>query len=424
MPGFELPTRKAMTLDDAWVNFDPQTPLPPNHPFYVARGENPLDELVWSLRQEVGRAPKYFFAGHRGCGKSTELARLAAHSGINMHYWPVQFSVRDKCDFNDLNYVEVLLALAAQMYVDFTEQGGRMAKDLLAELEGWKDRTVEKLTAKGAVFETGAGFDLGKFFLTALAKVQTEHTTRQIIRQEFRPRVSELIARINLIAAQIQATTRRNVLVIIEDLDKIPLEQARVLFSDAYQVLVQPAVTVVYTVPVALYFSPAYTPIREQGFFLPNVKLHAREDRQKRHRAGYRAMREFVLKRMDTPLIAPRALNAAIRLSGGIFREASYVMQTAIARAALRKADRVTPADVREAESRIRNSFRRILTADDRAVLREVWQTRELRDPERLAPLLHLLAAIEYRNDENWCDVHPALEPLLAEEGEEGQGNG
>lgn len=66
----------------------------------------------------------------------------------------------------------------------------------------------------------------------------------------------------------------------------------------------------------------------------------------------------------------------------------------------------------------------RILTADDRAVLREVWQTRELRDPERLAPLLHLLAAIEYRNDENWCDVHPALEPLLAEEDEEGQGNG
>ncbi len=419
MPGFKLPTRQATTLDDAWINFDPQTPLPPNHPFYVEREENPLDELIRSLRLQVGRAPKYFFAGHRGCGKSTELARLAAHSGINMQYWPVQFSIRDKCDFNDLNYVEVLLALAAQMYLDFTAQGGKMDPGILAELEGWKDRTVEKLTAKGAVFETGAGFDLGKFFLTALTKVQTEHTTRQIVREEFRPRVSELIARINLIAAQIQAATKRNVLVIVEDLDKIPLEQARVLFSDAYQVLIQPTITIVYTVPVALYFSPAYTPIREQGFFLPNVKLHPKENRRGRYKAGYELMREFVLKRMDDSLITPQALNAAIRLSGGIFREASYVMQTAIARAALRKADRVIPADVREAESRIRNSFRRILTADDRAVLHEVWQTCELRDPERLAPLLHLLAAIEYKNDENWCDVHPALGPLLAEEGDE-----
>lgn len=424
MPAIELSTRTAATLDDAWSNFDPQTPLPPGHPFYVERRENPLDELIWALRQQVGRAAKYFFAGHRGCGKSTELARLAAHAGVKAQYWPVMFSVRDKCDFNDLNYVEVLLALAAQMYSQFTGQGGKMDKDLLAELEGWKNRTVERLTAKGAVFETGAGLDLGKFFLTALAKVQTEHATRQIVRQEFRPRVSELIARINLIAAQIQAAVKRNVLVIVEDLDKIPLDQARSLFSDAYQVLIQPAVAVVYTVPVALYFSPAYTPLREQGFFLPNVKLHARVDRQARDEKGYAAMREFVLKRMAESLVEPQALDEAIRLSGGIFRELCYVMQTAIARAALNKADRVAAADVHEAESRIRNAFRRILTADDRDVLRQVWQSCELRDPERLASLLHLLAVIEYRNQENWCDVHPALAPLLAGEGGAGQENG
>jgi hypothetical protein len=418
MPGFKLPTRKATTLDDAWINFDPQTPLPNQHPFYVAPPENPLDELIWSLRKQVGRAPKCFFAGHRGCGKSTELLRLIAHAGINMDYWPVHFSVRDKCDPNDLDYVEVLLALAAQIYLDFTAGGGKLDSGILAELESWKNRTIEKLTAKGAVFETGVGFDLGKFFLTALTKVQTEHATRQIVREEFRPRVSELIARINLIAAQIQAATKRNVLVVIEDLDKIPLEQARTLFADNYQVLIQPALTIVYTVPIALYFSPAYTSIREQGFFLPNVnvKVHARIDRDKRNETGYEIMRRVAHNRMDESLIAPQALDEAVRLSGGIFRELTHVMQTAIARAALRQAERVTIEDVREAESRIRNSFRRILTADDRAVLREVWASRELRDPERLSPLLHLLAVIEYKNDENWCDVHPALEPLLREE--------
>ncbi len=76
MPAIELSTRTAATLDDAWSNFDPQTPLPPGHPFYVERRENPLDELIWALRQQVGRAAKYFFAGHRGCGKSTELLHI------------------------------------------------------------------------------------------------------------------------------------------------------------------------------------------------------------------------------------------------------------------------------------------------------------------------------------------------------------
>jgi len=171
---------------------------------------------------------------------------------------------------------------------------------------------------------------------------------------------------------------------------------------------------------VALHFSPTYTPLREQGSFLPNIKLHLMIDRQSRDQTGYDTMREFIFKRMDESLIAPQALDSAIRLSGGIFRELSHVMQTAIARAALRKADQVTIKGVRDAERRIRNSFRRILTADDRAVLGEVWRSCELRDPERLAPLFHLLAVIEYKNDENWCDVHPALAPLLA--AEEGEG--
>ncbi|HEY72032.1 MAG TPA: hypothetical protein G4N99_02020 [Thermoflexia bacterium] len=30
--------------------------------------------------------------------------------------------------------------------------------------------------------------------------------------------------------------------------------------------------------------------------------------------------------------------------------------------------------------------------------------------------LMQMLAALEYRNDENWCDVHPVLIPLLEEQ--------
>jgi len=58
MSGFELPTRTAMTLDDAWVNFDPQVPLPPHHPFYVERSDNPLYvPCLVVRRQDKGQFP-------------------------------------------------------------------------------------------------------------------------------------------------------------------------------------------------------------------------------------------------------------------------------------------------------------------------------------------------------------------------------
>ena len=42
--------------------------------------------------------------------------------------------------------------------------------------------------------------------------------------------------------------------------------------------------------------------------------------------------------------------------------------------------------------------------------------------PDRLAPLLQILAVLEYADSEPWWDVHPALIPLLGEI-ENGNGN-
>ena len=73
----------ATDLDRAWLNFDLDLPLEmepdgtPN-PFYVDRPGNPVAELEQALLAPFYRLPKYFFSGHRGCGKSTELRRLAA----------------------------------------------------------------------------------------------------------------------------------------------------------------------------------------------------------------------------------------------------------------------------------------------------------------------------------------------------------
>jgi len=74
----------AMDLGRAWLSFELDLPLevepdgPPN-PFYVDRPGNPVAELEQALLAPFYRLPKYFFSGHRGCGKSTELRRLAVN---------------------------------------------------------------------------------------------------------------------------------------------------------------------------------------------------------------------------------------------------------------------------------------------------------------------------------------------------------
>lgn len=406
---------RATTLEEAWSRFDPQSPLPVGSPFYVEREDNPLGRLCRGLLLVRGAPPKYFFAGHRGSGKSTELNRLVTDPGIQARYWPVKFSVREECDLNDLSHIDILLAIGAQVFRQYREGGGEMKSDLLAELEGWKGRTVELLKSKGATFESGAGLDVGKFLLSALLKLKTEHVTREIVRQEIGPRLSELIEIINLMCAEIQAQSRKEVLVIIEDLDKPPLAISRKLFEGAFTNLTQPRCAIVYTVPVAIYFDPAFSQIRETSYFLPNVKLHAHREPAVKHSIGIRTMRAFVLVRMVDTLISDAALGEAVKMSGGVFREIAHLVQRAIDNALARQGDRVEVADVDWATAQIRSGFRRLLGDEDYRLLLAVRNDNELRRPVKLAPLFHLLAVLEYTNGENWCDVHPALNAILDE---------
>ena len=185
--------------------------------------------------------------------------------------------------------------------------------------------------------------------------------------------------------------------------------------------MLQPNCAIVYTVSSPLFYSPEFEAIRDRAIFLPNVKLHAQG--QTRHqREGYKTMQEFVGKRLNLDLISPRGLSEAIRVSGGVFRELARVMRSAIRRA--RKDGKIDLDHVRNAEAEIRGEYRRLLTADQRVLLKKVYADNRLDDPDKIAPLLQILAVLEYANGEPWCDVHPALVPLLeiqVKEEEEGE---
>src|SRR5665648_125458 len=222
----------AKDIDLAWSNFDPFYPLPVDCPFHVEREGKPLNKLIRALLRHHRQAPKYFFSGHRGCGKSTELNRLAADADIMKNFFIVKYSVRDVCDVNNLNYIDVLFSIGAQLYIQYTEAGKKLRPELIAELEGWKNNIVEKVTEESSSVEASVDGGLKTFFLSVMAKIKSEDVTRKTIRETIEPNLSDLIDKINMIIADIQGKEKKNVLVLIDDLDKPSLEQAKSIFYD------------------------------------------------------------------------------------------------------------------------------------------------------------------------------------------------
>ena len=399
----------AENLDLAWSNFDPFFTLPADCPFHVERAGKPLNKLIRALLRQHRQPPKYFFSGHRGCGKSTELNRLAADDVIKKQFFIVKYSVKDVCDVNNLNYVDVLFSMGAQLYIQYIDAGKELEPELLKELESWGhsiELEQEKTKSAGVSMK---GW-ISAFFLSVQAKIKSEHTTRKIIREQIEPKLSELIDKINLIIADIEGKEKKNVLVIIDDLDKPSLEQAKEIFYNNYTAITQPACYIVYTVPISIFFGPE---IRESKFFLPNIKLHTKNDRNGIDKDGYELMRTFVYRRMKEELIEPKALDFAIKMSGGVFREGARIMQIAADSAIENERGRILKEDVERAEREIRSDFKRILESDDYNALNEISKSNDIRGIEKIGHLLHNLSVLEYENEENWYDIHPTLEELL-----------
>jgi hypothetical protein len=418
MKSFEY--KKATDLDRAWLNFELDLPLKPGangkaNPFYISRPGNPINELIDALLAPFYRPPKFFFSGHRGCGKSTELQHLLSNPEIQKKYWTINFSIREETDIIDLDFRDVLLAIGSRLFREYRRQGGELPEQLLKELNGWKGKVEKQISTilDGRISDIELGASIDAFFANAGLKMKLEPATRVELRQIVETDITGLIAIINHIAATIYSQERRIPLILIDDMDKPDLERARAIFHDRREIMMQPNCAIVYTVSSALFYSKEFDAIRDQALFLPNINLHTENDDSQHLQEGYRTLEKFVNLRMSSDLLDPAALDQAITYSGGVFRELARITRTAIGRARRRQSAQFELEDVEWAATEIRNEYRRILDKDDLKLLKKVNEQKKLEYSENLMPLLQLLAILEYRDQENWCDIHPVLRKML-----------
>lgn len=410
---------RATNLDDVWVNFDPYTPLSADSAFYVERPGKPLLDLRRALLRSIrlSRPPKYYLSGHRGAGKSTEMNRLAMDEEICDHFVVIHYSIRDVADVNDLDQIDVLFTIGAQLFLQYTDKengyGKKLPKELLDELDGMRGQITSRLRMTNKEISATGEAGLRAYFLNVLLKSKQEEVSRREIRQELEPSITDWLRQINLIAAAITKQEGKQPLVMIDDLDKPPFKTAQTIFHEYATLLEQPAFPIVYTVPIAIFFTREFVTISQGRQFLPSIKLFERNNIHKRWESGFHTMRQFALKRMDANLITMEALDEAAKLSGGVMRDMARLIQLAVDHALNDERDQINIQDIQRGAAEMRSDFRRMLSGEDIETLRTVRSSQEFANPEQLAPLLYISAAIEYVNDESWVDVHPVVLPLL-----------
>ncbi len=403
----------AEDLPAALNAFEPNRPLSTEAElakFFVARPSSPLKRLRLML-ESAQDTQKILFTGHRGCGKSTELAKLSL--GLRERFFIFKYSVRDRLNMYDITYVDVLLALGLEMFNEAIVQKLPLSDKLYQQMLLFT-KEISTTVVTGNPFGGEVTAELNLLVTKLNAKLKIEDKTRKEIRETVSPRLSSLLEMIDLLARSIEAETGKKVLAIVEDLDKVDSGPVKQLFYDHATSLSEPRVSIIYTFPIALRHDNDFAQVK-MNFptvqVLPIFKIRTKSgeiDAEATELCG-----EILARRVRRELFDNNAIGELSALCGGVPRNLISLGKQACLESMVDEKATIDSASVRAAALSSRRDYEVLLSHEQLSLLRKVHRTKEVDNDEPHRELLHNLSALEYWNDDVWYDVHPTVEPLL-----------
>lgn len=413
--------------------------------FWVEYQVDLINELEQAVEDCTPQNNKIVFTGHTGCGKSTLLAEFRDRMGRTGEYFVVQFSISDAIERSGIDSVNILFATALSLLEAADKQKVWIPLGTKRELYRWlgsHTRTETSNVETALEVSGGAGFSLEailKFFADIKATLKANATVREEITIKFNRQISDLIGKLNEIKTYIEVATKKLVLVIIDDLDKLDISLAENIFSKNIQPLLQPSFRIIYTIPVAT--------LREVSIkrnIESNVnKIHTMRVTKFFSRGKVRDInripdpvcmdlfRAIAQKRIGENLIEPKLVEEIILKSGGLLRELVRILDLCCdkcmqeIRRQIKKADFQQPAVMinQAVLDRVINDleiqYAEPLGTLDFERLKQIYELMKIEDTEnqRILDLFHGLYILEYRNRTLWYDLNPIVADLLVQEG-------
>jgi len=397
--------------------------------FWVEYESESLEKLITAIDHDASRDAKIIFCGHRGCGKSTLLAKFGRH--LSDRYFVAFFSIADTIEMSDVNHINILFATGLNLMLQAEKEQIDIPKTVKDSLYRWFATRTRTEVETPVSAEVSVGFDLWQFLV---GKLKTEAFIRNELKQEFERKVSELVGKLNEIAAIIQGASQKEVLVIIDDLDKLELAVVRDIFQEV-KALFLPGFSIVYTIPIAslrdiFLSSNLRTEANNRIFVMPVLKLMTKEECRREEpsylSSSVETLCEILYKRIPKEVLPPDVGKQMVLHSGGVLRElmriANLCCQICLTQIRNHPEERdiqINSVVLEEVIKELRFDFEMPLGKTAYAILQEVYQNFEPDDPQQkeFLDLLHGLHVLEYRNDEMWYDIHPIVVDLLRRKG-------
>lgn len=405
------------------------------------QGKTRLEKLRLALEDAIKdqRCYKAFLIGHPGVGKSTELARLAAHFASDLH--PLQINLMRELNPGTLRFYDILLLLLVRIVEEVSSPTiigfqGHNLEQLLS-------RVKTHLSTKWRKHLQSSGVDWSLALdLPLIAKIRgglrQGRSTEQGTEDYEVSFVSELVDLTNdLLQAchdMLAKNNHRQWILIVEDMEKLGLspDVIRALFIGLRPSLQALNINIIFTIPVWLHFSEDANVILPSSFanyVIPDIAVY-----QKDHQVdsvALAALTELVEKRVVPALFEAGAVRNCVLASGGNLRDLFILLRESMYAARSARNDKITLENVAVAVVSLRNEYKQRLgttgsTANEVPLqdkISRLVQIYKREDPkaEVADPALYSLLRNRFVlqfNGTAWMGLHPLAVDLLIAFGE------
>ncbi len=400
-------------------------PLEPDHPFYYPFLQDTADDPIAELAERISFSQSQsvnLFTGQRGSGKSTEFRRLR------------KMLIEDGCEVFLLDMRDYMNLTTSVEISDF------LISIMAALSEAVEHGFNKPLHHRGYLERLGdvltRDIKIPEIDVTGIkASLKDDPSFKQQLQQGLRGHVARIVKDahsfaqevVELIRKETQDPNKKVVLLVdsVEQLRGVGVDGANEvyksvenLFSGHASSLQIPMLHIIYTIPP--YLTPLVPGLGRQlgcnlGCTLPCIHVQKKDNQTDQD--GLAIMREFVNRRCSRwqEIFSEAQLDKLAQASGGDLRDFFRLIRDSLVKASSKnRGEWPIPDSV--IEQTLNHSRREMLpiAEDDKQWLVKIHDSKEaeLQSIEELPSLARFFdtkLVLNYRNGDDWYDVHPLL---------------
>jgi len=432
------------SLDNIYSEFKMEPLKPGDSKLYENLYKDYLRATQKRLSLTKNHNRKYLMFGHKGAGKSTFMNQLAEDDEVKNDFLVARYSINDIGNPYDFTHFDLMLSLALKGAQAAIDNEIDFSKDLLKEIE-WMvkiltgelriefDKETEKKIKKGGKIKIGLPeIPLISRWLSAkvYGDLQLNKSSRENLREVYKIKPNELLKKVNDFLAVLKTSAGKELLFLVDDMDKMPLDKSFGLLDQNREFLEKPLANVIYMIDISVTCSSRFAGVATIGetLFFPSIKITSKpkekvdiKEKELIDRNN-RLLSELIYKWCPERFIKKDAVEKIITYGGGNVRQTLRLLWFSLDYVVIEKDETtVTSPDVDRAIIKRYNEYS--LNEEQRQILKKIADNPEWlpeKEEDITVPnspfleLLYNLAIIEYRNgDKKWRYPNPVLRTLL-----------